>query len=97
MARVHEAMGSAPNRQAQFVCALALAWPDGHAEIFEGSVSGSIVWPPRGTRGFGYDPIFVAAGDAATFGEIAPADKHSRSHRADAFRQLVAACLPPVP
>lgn len=97
MARVHEAMGSSPDRQARFVCALALAWPDGHAEIFEGTVSGSIVWPPRGTRGFGYDPIFVAAGDTATFGEIAPADKHSRSHRADAFRQLVAACLPAVP
>ena len=95
MARVHEAMGAASDRRARFVCALALAWPDGHAEIFEGTVSGSIVWPPRGARGFGYDPIFVADGDTATFGEIAPEDKHAKSHRADAFRQLVAACLPP--
>lgn len=78
---------------ARFVCALALAWPDGHVETFEGVVEGRLVWPPRGTGGFGYDPMFVAEGQALTFGELDPAVKHAISHRADAFRQLAAACL----
>lgn len=82
------------DRSAAFVCALALAWPDGHAEIFEGRVYGKIVWPPRGERGFGYDPIFVPAGHEITFGEMDPAEKHRISHRADAFRKFVAAVLP---
>ena len=80
-----------PPRDAHFVCALALAWPDGHVEWFEGRVDGTLVWPPRGGNGFGYDPMFLPNGHAETFGEMAPAAKHAMSHRADAFRQLVAA------
>lgn len=83
------------DRRAHFTCALALAWPDGHAEAFEGVVHGHLVWPPRGARGFGYDPMFVARGQTLTFGEMEPEDKHRISHRADAFAKLVAACLPP--
>lgn len=77
-------------RRASFVCVLALAWPDGHVESFEGEVSGRLVWPPRGTRGFGYDPIFVPEGRAETFGEMDPAEKHAISHRARAFAKLTA-------
>lgn len=81
----------APPRDAHFVCALALAWPDGHVEWFEGRVDGTLVWPPRGGNGFGYDPMFLPNGHEATFGEMDPDAKHAMSHRADAFRQLVAA------
>ena len=81
----------APSRDAHFVCALALAWPDGHVEWFEGRVDGTLVWPPRGKNGFGYDPMFLPNGHEETFGEMDPAAKHAMSHRADAFRQLVAA------
>jgi XTP/dITP diphosphohydrolase len=81
----------APPRDAHFVCALALAWPDGHVEWFEGRVDGTLVWPPRGGNGFGYDPMFLPNGHADTFGEMDPDAKHAMSHRADAFRQLVAA------
>jgi XTP/dITP diphosphohydrolase len=87
------ASGPAPGRVAQFVCALALAWPDGHVEWFEGRVDGTLIWPPRGDKGFGYDAMFLPQGGAETFGEIDPAAKHAISHRADAFRQLVAAVL----
>ena len=87
------ASGPAPSRDAHFVCALALAWPDGHVEWFEGRVDGTLVWPPRGDRGFGYDAMFLPIGGDQTFGEIDPAAKHAISHRADAFRQLVAAVL----
>ena len=80
-------------RRAAFVCALALAWPDGHDEVFEGRVEGSLVWPPRGDRGFGYDPMFLPEGRLETFGEMDPAEKHAISHRARAFRKMVAACL----
>src|SRR5438132_8926227 len=77
---------------AHFACALAVAWPnDGQAETFEGRIDGTLVWPPRGDRGFGYDPIFIAAGESQTFGEMEPERKHAMSHRADAFRKLVAA------
>ena len=86
-----EALGPEASRAAHFVCALAVVWPDGHSEWFEGRVDGSLVWPPRGDNGFGYDPIFVAAGRDVTFGEMDPAEKHAISHRADAFRKLVAA------
>ncbi len=79
------------DRSAAFVCTLALAWPDGHSEIFEGRVSGSLTWPPRGTLGFGYDPVFVPTNGTQTFAEIDPAEKHAISHRADAFQKLVAA------
>ncbi|HRW59279.1 MAG TPA: RdgB/HAM1 family non-canonical purine NTP pyrophosphatase [Defluviicoccus sp.] len=96
MRRVEDALAGKSDRRASFVCALVLAWPDGHHEIFEGVVDGHLVWPPRGSNGFGYDPIFVADGDNRTFGEIEPEEKHRISHRADAFRQMVAACLAPV-
>jgi XTP/dITP diphosphohydrolase len=84
-----EALGPEASRDAHFVCALAVCWPDGHSEWFEGRVDGKLVWPPRGANGFGYDPMFVAAGREATFGEMDPAEKHAISHRADAFRKLV--------
>ena len=80
-------------RTARFVCALSLAWPDGHVESFEGTVEGSLVWPMRGKNGFGYDPIFLPEGGDLTFGEMNPDAKHAISHRADAFTQLVAACF----
>ncbi|MBX3489784.1 RdgB/HAM1 family non-canonical purine NTP pyrophosphatase [Parvibaculum sp.] len=79
--------------RAHFICGLALAWPDGHVEYFEGRVDGELVWPPRGQKGFGYDPIFVADGHDITFGEMEPEKKHDISHRAHAFRQLVDACF----
>ena len=94
MKRVHDelgALGPEASRNAHFVCALALCWPDGHCEWFEGRVDGTLAWPPRGANGFGYDPIFVPAGHEHTFGEMDPAEKHAMSHRADAFRKLVAA------
>lgn len=78
-------------RDAHFVCALALAWPDGHIEWFEGRVDGILVWPPRGANGFGYDAMFQPNGHDVTFGEMEPDAKHAMSHRADAFAQLVAA------
>lgn len=93
MARVEKELRGSADRSAAFVCALALAWPDGHCETFEGRVDGHLVWPPRGDRGFGYDPVFVAAGEAVTFGEMEPARKHAMSHRARAFAKMVAACL----
>ncbi len=93
MALVNDKLGANPDRGGRFVCALALAWPDGHCETFEGVVEGDLVWPPRGTAGFGYDPMFQPKGRAETFGEMDPAAKHEISHRADAFRKLVAACF----
>lgn len=86
-----EALPEGTSRAAHFVCALALAWPDGHVEWFEGRVDGTLIWPPRGDRGFGYDPMFVPEGHDRSFGEMNPAAKHAMSHRADAFAQLVAA------
>lgn len=83
------------DRSAHFVCALTLAWPDGHVETFEGTVHGTMVWPPRGEQGFGYDPTFVPDGHAITFGEMDPAQKHAMSHRANAFQKLVEACFAP--
>ena len=75
--------------KAKFCCTLCLAWPDGHDELFEGSINGEIVWPPRGNNGFGYDPMFIAEGMHQTFGEMLPTDKHLISHRADAFKKLI--------
>ena len=87
-----EAIGPNASHDAHFACALALAWPsDGQAEAFEGRVDGKLVWPPRGDRGFGYDPMFVAARHEQTFGEMEPAEKHAISHRARAFEKLVEA------
>jgi XTP/dITP diphosphohydrolase len=93
MQRVETALAGKADRRAHFACALAVAWPDGHVEPFEGEVHGQLVWPPRGTRGFGYDPIFRADGHEATFGEMEPAAKHRISHRARAFRLLVDGCF----
>lgn len=83
----------AEDRSARFVSTLAVVWPDGHEEVFEGTVEGRLVWPPRGDKGFGYDPVFVAKDETQTFGEMDPARKHAMSHRADAFRKLKAALL----
>jgi XTP/dITP diphosphohydrolase len=93
MRLVEGALAGTRDCRAHFACALVLAWPDGHRESFEGVVHGRLVFPPRGERGFGYDPIFMADGRDMTFGEMDPQEKHSISHRADAFRKLVAACF----
>jgi XTP/dITP diphosphohydrolase len=85
------ALGTDTPRGAQFVCTLAVVWPDGHHEVFEGKVRGSLCWPPRGTIGFGYDPVFVPEGRDVSFAELDPSEKHAISHRADAFSKLVAA------
>ena len=88
-------------RKAHFVSALCVAWPDGHVEEFEGRVTGTLVWPPRGGQGFGYDPMFLPDGHARTFGEMSSEEKHGLpprgkglSHRARAFLKLAEACLP---
>ena len=87
-------------RKAHFVCALCVAWPDGHVEEFEARVSGQLIWPPRGDKGFGYDPIFLPDGQTRTFGEMSSEEKHGLpprgqglSHRARAFLKLAEACL----
>ena len=85
MARVERELGDNPDRAAAFICALALAWPDGHVETVEGRLDGTLVFPPRGQKGFGYDPIFIPAGDTRTFAEIGAAEKQATSHRARAF------------
>jgi XTP/dITP diphosphohydrolase len=90
MARIERELAGATDRAAAFICALCLAWPDGRGEIFEGRVDGTLVWPPRGDQGFGYDPMFVPASGTQTFGEMAPAAKHAISHRARAFAKLAA-------
>ena len=87
-----EAAGEDAGHDAHFACALAIAWPnDGQAETFDGRVDGTLVWPPRGDKGFGYDPMFVPAGHEQTFGELDPEFKHGMSHRAKAFARLVEA------
>lgn len=93
MKKVWEKLKDKADRRARFVCALALAWPDSHVEHFEGRVDGTLTWPPRGDRGFGYDPMFIADGHAITFGEMEPEKKHAISHRARAFRKFRDACL----
>ncbi len=85
------ALGPDVSRSAHFVSTLALAWPDGHVEWFEGRIDGSLVWPPRGAMGFGYDPVFVPEGEALTFAEMPFEAKQARNHRARAFAKLVAA------
>ncbi|HVC62624.1 MAG TPA: non-canonical purine NTP pyrophosphatase [Acetobacteraceae bacterium] len=93
MARIEGQMGGSAERRAWFVAALCLAWADGHTETFVGRIDGEAVWPPRGERGFGYDPMFLPHGGVLTFGEMEPARKHRVSHRARAFAQLVATCF----
>ena len=88
-------------RTARFVSVLCLAWPDGHTEFFRGEVEGKVVWPPRGTQGFGYDPVFQPEGHERTFGEMSADEKHgwkpggaeALSHRARAFKRFVETCL----
>jgi XTP/dITP diphosphohydrolase len=91
---------SPEQRRARFVSALCVAWPDGHVEAFEAEVAGTVVWPPRGTQGFGYDPLFLPDGHTRTFGEMSAEEKHGLpprgqglSHRARAFLKLAEACL----
>jgi XTP/dITP diphosphohydrolase len=93
MRKVEDGLAGKTDRRAFFVAALSLAWPDGHVETFRGEVHGSLVWPPRGTRGFGYDPMFLPQGGNATFGEMEPSAKHAISHRAVAFKKLIDACF----
>ena len=94
MGRVHREMAGADDRRAWFVCVLCLAWPDGHTASFMGRVDGEAVWPPRGTGGFGYEPLFAPAGGGRTYAEMGRAEKHATSHRARAVAQLSLACLP---
>ncbi|MBC7314403.1 MAG: RdgB/HAM1 family non-canonical purine NTP pyrophosphatase [Rhizobium sp.] len=92
---------SPDQRSGRFVSVLCLAWPDGHTEMFRGEVEGTIVWPPRGTKGFGYDPVFQPEGFDTTFGEMTaeqkhgwkPGDAQALSHRARAFKIFVETCL----
>ena len=93
MERVHREMAAAADRRAWFVCALCLAWPDGHADTFQGRVDGEVAWPPRGANGFGYEPVFAPLGSALTYAEMEPGRKHATSHRARAILQLFRACL----
>ncbi len=82
--------GPAVDRSCHFACVLAIAWPDGEQAVYEGRANGTLIWPPRGTMGFGYDPVFVPVSDTRTFAELDPDEKHKISHRADAFAKLVA-------
>ena len=84
-------LGPHADRSCHFACVLALAWPDGTSAVYEGRAVGTYSWPPRGTMGFGYDPVFVPGGYTQTFAELDPEEKHRISHRADAFAKLVAA------
>jgi XTP/dITP diphosphohydrolase len=95
MAKVEQRMAeiSATDRRAWFTSALAVAWPDGPCVVVEGQVHGSVTFPPRGDRGFGYDPIFVPEGGRLTFGEMDPFEKDAMSHRARAFEKLKAALI----
>ncbi len=94
MTRVHDALGDAVDRGAAFICCLCLVWPDGEERCFEGRCEGTLVWPPRGDHGFGYDPIFQPRGHTRTFGEMAPEEKDAISHRARAFEKLAAFLRP---
>ena len=94
MQRINEQRSGVADERAWFVCVLSLAWPDGVSASFMGRVDGTVAWPPRGTLGFGYDPMFIPLGASQTYGEMAPAEKHADSHRARAMAQLASACLP---
>jgi XTP/dITP diphosphohydrolase len=95
MGRVQRLLGGLKDRRAFFVAVLALAWPDGRVETFRGEAHGTLVFPPRGGRGFGYDPIFLPEGGNETFGEMQPEAKHKISHRAKAFAAFAKAWLGP--
>ncbi|MFY9289058.1 MAG: RdgB/HAM1 family non-canonical purine NTP pyrophosphatase [Alphaproteobacteria bacterium] len=89
MQRVQDELGNAANRSAYFICVLSLTWPDGHTEVFEGRIDGTITWPPRGDKGHGYDPIFIPRGHTRTFGEMESAEKNALSHRGRAVDKLI--------
>jgi XTP/dITP diphosphohydrolase len=91
MRKLRQEVGDNPDRRAWFVCALAYAEPGKATQVFEGRIDGELIFPPRGTRGFGYDPVFMPAGQVVTFGEMDPARKNAMSHRARAFEKLVKA------
>jgi XTP/dITP diphosphohydrolase len=93
MALVQEKLGQNPNRRAYFISVLALAWPDGDTEYFEGRIHGEMIWPPRGMDGFGYDPMFLPDGHTQTFGEMPYDEKQRISHRAVAFQKLIDGCF----
>jgi XTP/dITP diphosphohydrolase len=93
IAAVHEKLQGFDDKSAYFICVLALAWPDGHLESFEGRVYGDLVWPPRGDKGFGYDPMFLPDGYDVTFGEMDYDEKQRISHRAVAFQKLIDGCF----
>ena len=93
MERVWREMAGSVDRRAWFMCALCMAWPDGHTATYLGRVEGTVVWPPRGSLGFGYDPMFAPLGGTQTYGETDPAAKHATSHRARAMAQLMLACF----
>ena len=93
MSSVEFRLKNISDRRAYFIAALALCWPDGHSEIFTGRVYGTLVWPKRGSLGFGYDPMFLPKGSTKTFGEMEPGLKHSKSHRSKAFAKLTRACF----
>ncbi|MEQ8258370.1 MULTISPECIES: RdgB/HAM1 family non-canonical purine NTP pyrophosphatase [Roseovarius] len=96
MVKAHDRIlevGAAQPWTARFCCTLVLAWPDGHDEVFPGTIDGKIVWPMRGTHGHGYDPIFQPNGYDITFGEMDGSEKNKISHRADAFAKLVKGCF----
>ena len=89
MERVQAELGRSPDRSATFICALALAWPDGHVETIEAQCEGTIIWPPRGKLGHGYDPFFVPKGQKLTFGEMKPEQKQKFSHRGKAMQEML--------
>ena len=93
MGRVEEKLRPEDTRAASFVCTLAMVWPDGREALFEGRCAGTLVWPPRGVLGHGYDPMFVPEGDTRTFAEMTAAEKQQVSHRARAFAKLQAELL----
>ena len=95
MEKIENRLKGMNDRSASFICSLAMFWPEneGHLEIFEGQIHGTLVWPVRGSYGFGYDPMFVADGYDITFAEMKPEEKQLMNHRSDAFRKLVNGCF----
>jgi len=93
MIDVNEQTKDQDNKNAKFVCVIALAWPDGHCETARGEITGQIIWPPRGDKGFGYDPMFMPDGTTQTFAEISPDEKRADSHRTRAIKGIVEKCF----
>ena len=93
MQQIQDELGASTDRSAYFMCALVLAWPDGHAETIEGRCDGTMVWPPRGDKGLGYDPVFIPEGYDCTFAEMGAEAKHKLSHRGKASRTLIEKCF----